>query len=167
MIIIIFISLKKRKKESYKLVGLLITIVFGNIGMWIIEKIVSFDFEFLSISYLISEFVFFFIFSMIEDFAYVREVQSTTRILETNLSVEILSMTSEEKINKVMKNINTDNKLSKREVEILELLLENKKRKEIAEILHLSENTVKGYVRTLYNKLNVNNREELFALLAR
>ena len=52
-----------------------------------------------------------------------------------------------------------------REREILELMLENKRRKEIAEHLCLSENTVKTYTRTLYSKLGVTSREELYALL--
>ena len=52
-----------------------------------------------------------------------------------------------------------------REREILELILDNKKRKEIAEELHLSENTIKTHTRTLYMKLGVTNREELYSLL--
>jgi DNA-binding NarL/FixJ family response regulator len=44
-------------------------------------------------------------------------------------------------------------------------VLQNKKRKEIAEELCLSENTVKTYVRTLYGKVGVGSREELYALL--
>ncbi len=52
-----------------------------------------------------------------------------------------------------------------REREILEMILGNKKRKDIAESLHLSENTVKTYTRSLYSKLGVSCREELYALL--
>ena len=49
--------------------------------------------------------------------------------------------------------------------EILELILKNKRRKEIANELCLSENTIKTYTRTLYSKLGVSSREELYALL--
>ena len=55
--------------------------------------------------------------------------------------------------------------LCTREREILEFILENKKRKEIAKELYLSENTIKTYTRTLYAKLGVTCREELFSLL--
>ena len=44
-------------------------------------------------------------------------------------------------------------------------MLENKKRREIAEHMHLSENTVKTYTRNLYNKLGVASREELYSRL--
>ena len=44
-------------------------------------------------------------------------------------------------------------------------ILENKKRKDIAKQLNLSENTVKTYTRGLYKKLGVANREELNNLL--
>jgi DNA-binding CsgD family transcriptional regulator len=49
----------------------------------------------------------------------------------------------------------------------LELVLANKKRKEIADALCLSENTIKTYTRTLYGKLGVGSREELYALLVK
>jgi two-component system response regulator DevR len=45
------------------------------------------------------------------------------------------------------------------------LVLQNKKRKEIADELCLSENTIKTYTRTLYGKVGVSSREELYALL--
>jgi DNA-binding NarL/FixJ family response regulator len=82
-------------------------------------------------------------------------------MLDTRLSVDIINMPIEEKISKVLNGKN----ISKRESEILELILQNKKRKDIALELHLSENTVKTYTRSLYNKLEVNNREELFNIL--
>ena len=44
-------------------------------------------------------------------------------------------------------------------------MLQSKKRREIAEALCLSENTIKTYTRTLYGKLGVRSREELYALL--
>ena len=60
MIVIISISLRKRIGKSQKLVGLMLAVVIGNIGMWIVEKLITWNFEFLSVSYLMSEFVFFF-----------------------------------------------------------------------------------------------------------
>jgi DNA-binding NarL/FixJ family response regulator len=45
------------------------------------------------------------------------------------------------------------------------MVIAGKKRREIAETIHLSENTVKTYTRTLYGKLNITCREELYELL--
>lgn len=55
--------------------------------------------------------------------------------------------------------------LHPREQEGLRAIMENKKRKDIADDLNLSENTVKTYTRSLYKKLGVTNRDELNNLL--
>ena len=69
------------------------------------------------------------------------------------------------KIGKILLFVKGGETLAPREREILELILENKKRREIAERLCLSENTITTYTRTLYSKLGVSSREELYALL--
>lgn len=69
------------------------------------------------------------------------------------------------KIGKVLFFVKNGESIAPREREILELILENKKRREIADCMCLSENTVKTYTRTLYSKLGVNNRTELNKLL--
>lgn len=51
--------------------------------------------------------------------------------------------------------------LSIREREVLELVADGMCNREIAETLIISENTVKGHVRRIIDKLNVNNRVEL------
>ena len=62
MLVTIFYSLGAKKVGSQKLAGLMLGVVFGNIGMWLAEKLITCNFEFLSVSYLMSELVFFFIF---------------------------------------------------------------------------------------------------------
>ena len=54
--------------------------------------------------------------------------------------------------------------LSPREKEVLDLLLEGKQRNEIAAMLYISENTVKKQITSIYAKLGVASRNELFAL---
>ncbi len=51
--------------------------------------------------------------------------------------------------------------ISKREKEIVELLLEGKSNREIAEALFISGNTVKTHVKNIYRKLEVKNRVQL------
>ena len=53
--------------------------------------------------------------------------------------------------------------LSKREKQVMELLLRRFSNKEIAEIVGVSERTVKFHVSNVLNKLQVNSREELTA----
>jgi two-component system, NarL family, response regulator LiaR len=53
---------------------------------------------------------------------------------------------------------NLEGQLSTRELEVLELIVEGKSNPEIAEGLNLSVNTVKTYVRSIMNKLQVSDR---------
>lgn len=50
--------------------------------------------------------------------------------------------------------------LSRREVEVLELIAQKKKNREIAEALFLSERTVKNHVGAILKKLHLNDRTE-------
>jgi DNA-binding CsgD family transcriptional regulator len=57
--------------------------------------------------------------------------------------------------------------ISKREREIMELILEGKSNKEIEELLFISFNTVKNHVYHLYQKLGINSRSQLMHLVMR
>ncbi len=57
----------------------------------------------------------------------------------------------------------TDYKLTRREKEILECLVNGHQQKEIAEILHISPYTVDSHVRNIYAKLHVNSRSMVVA----
>jgi len=157
MFVVIGVSLKKRKGQSQKLVGLMFAVVIGNIGMWIVEKLITWNFEFLSVSYLMSEFVFFFAYWMLQDYVHVSDVPPTSIVL-------VDSMTGAQKLQTVLENLPEQTALTSKEKEVLELVLEGKSRKEIAALLHVSENTVKTHLTHLYEKCNVSGREELLAL---
>ncbi|MFZ2053825.1 MAG: helix-turn-helix transcriptional regulator [Candidatus Aminicenantales bacterium] len=57
--------------------------------------------------------------------------------------------------------------ISKREMEILRLMLEGRNNKEIEQQLFISYHTVKNHVSSLYRKLGVKNRYQLLHLLTR
>ena len=119
-----------------------------NIGFWFIEKFIPWNFEFLSVSYLFSE-------GMLVGLQWLLQDVETPAVPTVTASpVEIL-------LARLPKGVT----LHPREREILELVLVDTPRKEIADKLTLSENTVKTYTRSLYRKLEVASREELFALL--
>lgn len=165
MLVVICVSLKKNKSRSYKLVGMMFAVVIGNVGGWIVEKLVTWNFEFLSASYFMSEFVFFFVYWMLQDYVHKRDIPTYTPAEKEELAVQITTMTMEAKLAKVLTFVKEDAPLSIREREILEMVIAGKKRKEIADTMHLSENTVKTYTRTLYGKLGISCREELYELL--
>lgn len=157
MITAIVYSMAMKKKGSHKHAGLLIAVVGGNIAMWIVEKFVPFNFEFLSISYIMSELVFIFFFWTMQDYVRKDEVQSPIVVVD--------SVSISEKMKIVYTSLPDDVKLTQRQSQILELILDGKTRKEIASKLIISENTVKMHTSMLYDTLGVKNKEEIFALV--
>jgi DNA-binding CsgD family transcriptional regulator len=102
---------------------------------------------------------------MLQDYVHKSDIPKFTPTQQRKLGIDIATMPMDIKIGKVLTFVKEGEPLGMREREILEKILANKRRKEIAEELHLSENTVKTYVRSLYSKLGVNSREELYSLL--
>lgn len=61
--------------------------------------------------------------------------------------------------------IKTLDPLTAREQEVLQLLLMGKSNREIAEVLYISENTVKTHARSIFSKYAVSSRAELISIL--
>ena len=158
-------SVKKKKIGNPKLAGFIAAIVCSNIVMWLFEKLVNWEYEFLPVTYIISELMLLFVYWMMQDYVHKSDIPALAREREEQLGVDIATMPMNVKIGKVLLCLKCGETLAPREREILELILENKKRREIADSLCLSENTVKTYTRTLYSKLGVSRREELYSLL--
>ena len=165
MVLLLCFSFKKKEGAYQKQATIMLIIVLGNILMWLVQKVVPWDFELLSITYLMSAGSFLFVTVMLQDYIRINEIPVYSPREQVKLGIDIQTMPMEEKIKKVLYFVKDGEMLCTREREILELILENKKRKEIATCLFLSENTIKTYTRTLYSKLGVSCREELYSLL--
>ena len=165
MVACIVQSIRKKIIASQKYAVLLTAILFGNIAVWLVEKFIPWNFEFLSVSYLFSEVILLGLYWMMQDYVRLELIPQPQQATSRAISIDIAAMPMEEKILKVLSCLKPGEMLAAREREILELVLQNKKRKEIAEALCLSENTIKTYTRTLYGKVGVSSREELYALL--
>ena len=165
MVACIVQSIRKKMIASQRHASLLAAIVFGNIAVWLVEKFIPWNFEFLSVSYLFSEIILLGLYWMMQDYVRSDLIPQPAAEAPRPVPIDIATMPMEEKILKVLSFLKPGEILATREREILELVLQNKKRKEIAEKLCLSENTIKTYTRTLYGKVGVSSREELYALL--
>ena len=55
--------------------------------------------------------------------------------------------------------------ITKREYEIIKLLMSGRSNKSIAEYLNISERTIKSHIANIYNKLGINNKFELLSML--
>jgi len=165
MVACIVQSIRKKMIASQKHAALLAAIVFGNIAVWLVEKFIPWNFEFLSVSYLFSEIILLGLYWMMQDYVRSDLIPGLVPKSPKCAPVDIATMPMEEKILKVLSFLKPGEMLAAREREILELVLQNKRRKEIAEELCLSENTIKTYTRTLYGKIGISSREELYTLL--
>lgn len=165
MVFCIVQSVRQKKIASQRHASFLVAIVFGNLTVWLVEKFIPWEFEFLSVSYLFSELILLGLYWMMQDYVRVDLAARPQAVLRP-VPVDVSAIPPEQRVQKVLAALQNGETLSAREREILELVLQNKKRKEIALDLCLSENTVKTYTRTLYGKLGVSSREELFAMLA-
>ncbi|MBE5765535.1 MAG: hypothetical protein E7339_08100 [Clostridiales bacterium] len=161
ILVVIGLSLKRNKGGFNKLACMMFAVVACNIGGWIVEKLVKWNFEFLSASYLMSEFVFFFVYWMLQDYVAKEDIPTP----EKTRVIVLDSIPKAEKIERVLSLLPEDKKLTTRQMEMLEGILEGKSYKEIANELNISENTVKWHIGLLYTSLNVSGRDELFMLL--
>lgn len=68
---------------------------------------------------------------------------------------------SSENSARLLEFVAQDKQISKREREIMELILQGKSNKEIEELLFISYNTVKNHIYNIYQKLGVNSRGQM------
>lgn len=161
MLTVCIISLKQKKDASQKLAGFMLTIVLGNVCMWIVEKITSWNFELLSVSYLMSVLAYFFVYLLLQD--YIRKVDLP--IPEKTRIIVLDSIPKAERIERVLNHLLPEGKiLTTRQMEMLDGILDGKSQKEIAVDLHISESTVKWHLGILYTTLNVSGKDEILAL---
>lgn len=162
MLVVCIGSLIKKKDASQKLAGFMLAIVLGNVGMWIIEKIVNTNFELLSVSYLMSVLAYFFVYLLLQD--YIRKVDVPAQSKEKTRVIVLDSIPKAERLERVLKLLPADKSLTARQMQMLDGLLDGKSQKEIAADLHISESTVKWHFGILYTTLNVSGRDEILSL---
>ena len=146
--------------------------VFVNIGVWLIEQLVSIEFEMLSVSYIISELFLLGIHLVMNEYqrmsriikqvesvrSYSEEDGSTKAILEQPIKTETVFP---ERIAPFMNGIDS---LTLTEKSIYEAHLARMTSKEIMENMNIKESTLKYHNRNLYGKLGVSSRKELLEL---
>ena len=160
-------SVRAKKMGDTKFAAFIAGIVCSNIIVWLFEKFVSWDYEFLSLTYIAAEIMLLLVYWMMQDYVHKSDIPVFTPAESEQLGIDIATMPMDVKIGKVLLCLKNGESLAPREREVLELILQYKKRREIAEIMYVSESSVKLYTRTLYSKLGVTCREELYAILVK
>lgn len=156
-------SERKSKIGKPKLAGFIAAIVCGNLVIWLFEKMVRWEYEFLSVTYIISEFLLLIVYWMLQDYVYKNEIPKPVAHEKRVAVIFMDSRERAEKIKQIIAGLPEGATLTARQIDILEGILAGKSRKEMAVDLNLSENTVKMHTTSLFKILKVTSREEIFA----
>ncbi|MBR6535488.1 MAG: hypothetical protein IKT65_07900 [Clostridia bacterium] len=135
--------------------------VFVNIGVWFIEQISSMDFEFLSVSYIITELFLCGVHMVMNENQHLRELvqQKEDALRATNINDSFSDRTvSSEMTEYFVQGLQT---LTSQERHIYEAYLNGRSTKDIMSELNIKENTLKFHNKNLYSKLGVSSRKQL------
>lgn len=139
--------------------------VFVNISVWFIEQICDVGFEFLSVSYIISELFLLGVHMVMNENQRLRELiqQKEDALLAMNAPEEPQSFdgVSIESMECFARGLET---LTSQERQIYEAYLNGMPTKEILSMLNIKENTLKFHNKNLYGKLGVSSRKQLLKI---
>lgn len=170
MVTVIIRAQTKKKIDTTAHAVILAIAVFVNIGVWFIEQLSSIDFEFLSISYIISELFLLSIHLVMNENQRLREIvkqvesaknYSEDTTLSTNVMLENPLETEPIDPSRIETFINGLNTLTPTERAVYDAYIARVTTKEIMVNLNIKENTLKYHNRNLYGKLGVSSRKEL------
>lgn len=103
-------------------------------------------------------------------FALIRRKKKASEAVPTDVTASTAEETvtlPDDWIDRVCEKPEIAELISKREMEVLQKLLEGKSRKQIADELFVTEATIKKHSASIYSKLDVNNRTELIYKLTK
>lgn len=172
MVGVILYTMKRKINISYKIAAFLSTTVLCSILVWLLEQLIDVEFELLAVSYLFTELFLLLLYMILEEGLVTavgkQAVDETFTEDKIEDQVEKADMSNETisdqiQIRTAGSDLTGIEKLSEREKEVLILIMDNKKRKDIAEELEITENTVKKHTSHIFAKLGVSSRKELFA----
>lgn len=176
MLVVIINATLKKKITSTLHTTFLLCAVLCSIIIWFAERFLPRGFEFLTVSYVISELFILLLYGILQEYGIRGEngsiiIANTSKKAEEYLSGTIQSdddssaLFSEKDIDHILACDKIVSRITEREKEVLIKLLANKQRKEIAEELFVTESTIKKHTSSIFTKFDVTNRFELYAKL--
>lgn len=184
---ILYVSLVRKVKSNLYAI-MLAGAVLVNIGVWLLEQLVNIEFEFLAVSYIISEFFMLSLCLIRQEHTMHEEMKSSDVVNESNdfedsLRQPLEELPSQPKLDGltetndfVEQEVEPENaekdeqlqlflegvgNLTPTEKRIYHCYLEGKSTKEILKELNITENTLKYHNKNIYGKLGVSSRKKL------
>ena len=164
MVCTIYYAAKKQRLSSFKYTILLFVAVLMNIGVWAVEQGFNEDFEFLSVSYIVTEVILLLLYSMLRDYGIVQpggqviSVQMLTQLNTRQVDPGALPSGMEDMFRGFAEKVKT---LTSAERRILNYYIDGHDIAEIPELAFISIHTVKKHNRSIYQKLEIASRDEL------
>ena len=140
--------------------------VFVNIGVWLIEQLVRLEFEYLSVSYIISELFLLGLYMLLQEEKAAVSVPQLQPEPERELVPEVQKNEDEEYLQHKTAFEAGIASLTQTERVIYELYLEGTSTKDIMNRLNIKENTLKYHNKNIYGKLGVSSRKQLMEIAA-
>ena len=155
MIYAIIYAQRKKSAANKVYTVILAMAVFINIGLWFMEKFISFDFEILSVSYVISELFLLGLNMLMSEHSIAPPPENdlpspSPTAPKIEVSDEVLQM-----YKLGLKN------LTKTERYVYDAYVDGKSTKEVMTMLNIKENTLKFHNKNIYSKLGVSSRKQL------
>lgn len=160
MVSITIHAIVKKKLESTAHAVVLIVAVFVNICVWLLEQLVKIDFEFLSVSYIISELFLICLYLMIQH----QEVLISSlqeKITAAQKKREEPGKNSPEFTERCNYMAQQLPRLTPTEKAIYECYISGMSTKEVLTEMNILENTLKFHNKNIYSKLGVSSRKQL------
>lgn len=154
MVVTIVYATSKKTVRTNAHAVLLAIAVFVNIGVWLIGQLLPLEFEFLSVSYLISELFLLGLQLLIQDGDKLFAVTAAPTAPPADEEARALAAALAD----FAAGLTT---LTPTERTVYTYYTEGKSTKEVLELLHITENTLKYHNRNLYSKLGVSSRKQL------
>lgn len=164
MVAMIWYAVKKQRLSSFKYTMLLFVAVLLNIGVWAVEQCFHENFEFLSVSYIVTEVILLLLYGMLRDYGIVQpdgqvvSVRMLTQLNTQTITPGALPPGMEDLLRTFAEKVRT---LSSAERRILGFYIEGHDTADIPDLAFISIHTVKKHNHSIYQKLGVASRDEL------
>ena len=155
---------KTKRLASVQYTTFLAAAVALNIGVWAVEQVIDIDFEFLSVSYIVTEVMLLLIYGMLRDYGIMQpggtvvSVQMLTQLNSRQINPAALPPGMEDLFHRFVEKVKT---LSSAERRILNYYIEGHETADIPDLAFISIHTVKKHNHSIYQKLEVASRDEL------
>ena len=164
MVGIVVHAAKTKRLDSPKYTLFLLVAVLLNLGVWLVEQLVDVDFEFLSVSYIVTAVLLLLIYGILSDYGIIQpsgslvSVQMLTQLNTHQISPGQLPPNMEDMFRRFAEKVKT---LSVAERRILNYYIAGHEISELPDLVFVSINTVKKHNRSIYQKLEIASRDEL------